>query len=67
VAAGRAPPPAGIIVNVQGDEPAFMARHGSIKVVEALQQDSVRGHVDGGYAKPDNEREWRDRHTRSRP
>jgi len=49
---------AGIIVNVQGDEPLLWP--GTIdKVVEALQQDSSAV-MSTAVRKPDNEREWRD-------
>ena len=49
---------AGIIINVQGDEPLLSP--GTIdKVVEVLQQDSAAV-MSTAVRKPDNDREWRD-------
>jgi 3-deoxy-manno-octulosonate cytidylyltransferase (CMP-KDO synthetase) len=49
---------AGIIVNVQGDEP-LLSPSTIDKVVEALQQDSSAV-MSTAVRKPDNDREWRD-------
>lgn len=49
---------AGIIINIQGDEP-LMAPQTIDKVVEVLQQDSTAV-MSTAVRKPDNEKEWRD-------